>query len=63
MRRQVIGFLQRNAVFKKLVYDLGRWRSAQTIEKIKKYLRRGEKILEFGSGTCNTTELITEKGL
>lgn len=62
MRKNLIYFAQKIYPIKKLVYYVGSWRSYWYLPRIEKYLKREDKILDVGSGLCNTVELLKNKG-
>jgi ubiquinone/menaquinone biosynthesis C-methylase UbiE len=62
MRNNLIYFAQKIYPLRKLVYYIGKWRSGRYLPRIEKYLKREDKILDVGSGLCNTVELLKNKG-
>jgi len=57
-----ISFLKKIAALRRPIYNLGRRRAEDVVIKIMPYLAQCKTVLEFGAGTCNVAELLTEKG-
>jgi len=56
-----ITFLQQNKLTKKIIYNIGRKRAQRMINRIEHFLDKKDKILDLGCGTCNVSELLTQK--
>ena len=53
--------MQKNIVFRKIVYEFGRSRAKGIFRQINPYLKKHDKILDIGAGTCNVSEILSEK--
>ena len=60
--RGAVGFLRRRPRLRRWVYDVQRARCAEMLARVAGTLGDGP-FLDLGAGTCNTTELLRERGL
>lgn len=53
-------YLQSNVFFRSIIYKIGRKRSLEMFDRIKKFLNKNNYILDIGSGTCNLYEILLQ---
>jgi ubiquinone/menaquinone biosynthesis C-methylase UbiE len=58
----LIDFLQKNRFFRKFVYTAGRIRAKHRIRRIQSFIGNSDVMLDIGSGTCNISEILSNKG-
>lgn len=54
--------LRENVVFRRLVRLFCRYRAKTTLKRIRPYLKKEEKLLDIGSGTCEICYELKKKG-
>jgi ubiquinone/menaquinone biosynthesis C-methylase UbiE len=62
MRFKIIALAQKIDKPLQIGYKIGDARAKLYVSKAKKYLKRGDKILDFGSGSCNVVEILRDDG-
>ena len=55
-------FLQKNKFLRKAMYKIGVGRGKKLVSSFEKFCNKGERILDIGCGTCNITEILSNKG-
>jgi SAM-dependent methyltransferase len=58
----LIKFLQKNRLFREIIYQAGRLRAKGIVGKIQPSLDKGDTILDIGSGTGNVCEILSKRG-
>jgi ubiquinone/menaquinone biosynthesis C-methylase UbiE len=59
---EVINFLHRNILLRKLIYSINDIRAKYIIRKIFPFIRKNDRILDIGSGPCNICRILKERG-
>ena len=57
----LIKFLKNNKFFRKIIYQAANKRAKDVVSKIEPFLKKNNKILDIGPGTCNVPEILLEK--
>lgn len=57
-----IEFVKHNPFLRNIVYSRAKERSYWKLSRIEPFLKKGDKILDIGSGACSLAELLAEKG-
>lgn len=58
----IIQFLQKHAFTRNYVSKLGHNRSLFLIHQFEQYLKKGDRLLDIGSGTCNIVDTLQKTG-
>lgn len=57
-----IDFLQRNIFFRNIIRKFEKARANYVIDKITCFLKKGDYVLDIGSGTCHICEALSKNG-
>ncbi len=55
-------FLQKINFFKRIIYYGANPRSKEMVERIEPFLSKSDRMIDIGSGTCHTCEVLLGKG-
>ena len=57
-----VKYLQKNKISREIIYKGGIPRSADMISRFESFLKKGDEILDIGSGTCSVCEILSNRG-
>lgn len=58
----LIQFLQKNKIFRKIIYKAGNTRAQDMVSRFQVYLKKNDLIIDIGSGVCNVCEILSNNG-
>ena len=58
----LVQLLQKNKFLRDFVYKIGKPRAHDMVSRFEGFLKKSDKILDFGAGSCHVYELLTQKG-